>query len=347
MASLDGGKIVFDCRNTDKMKAPKENIPHELLAKYFAGEASVQEQEAVLEWKNLNEDLFNQYFVLWQDMGILRPSNDLPAFDTIKAWKTFQKTNFKTRENNLIWTQAWKIAAVILFFLSVALWFLPRKAETVMLTAVTVENETTNVQLSDGTTVTLNQKSNLKYAGDFGEKSRTIILSGEAFFDVVRDEQRPFTVQAGATNITVLGTSFNVKMDASGSVEVSVLSGKVAFLASSQSVDLVAGQAGIFVSETQELKQKQADKTGINTFWKNKKLSFEGQKLSEVLETIRQVYQVEIQMETPSLAHCQLRVEFENSSIEEVMAVIALTLELEVRKEDAIYILSGKGCAEN
>lgn len=347
MASLDGGKIEFDCRYTDTMKEPKENIPHELLAKFFAREATQEEQRVVMGWKSDNPELFNQYFVLWQDTGYLTASIDLPSFDADKAWSTFQKNTFKSEDSRSLWPNLWKIAAVILFFLATALWFFPRQPAAVLLTTVTVENQSANVQLSDGSSITLNQNSALKYVGDFGEKSRTVELNGEAFFEVAHDEQRPFTVQAGATKVVVLGTSFNVKAETSGIVTVTVLTGKVAFQSTDQSIELVEGQSAIFNQETKELKQKEADLTGIDTFWKNKKLTFDGQVLSEVLKTIEWAYQVDIELESPALTQCQLRVVFDHSPIEEVMEVIALTLDLEVRKADNRYFLSGKGCAEN
>ena len=64
--------------------------------------------------------------------------------------------------------------------------------------------------LSDGTKVYLNAASELKYPVQFDSKKRQVHLSGEAYFEVAKDECRPFFVQAGDVRIRVLGTSFNV-----------------------------------------------------------------------------------------------------------------------------------------
>jgi transmembrane sensor len=67
------------------------------------------------------------------------------------------------------------------------------------------------ITLSDGTVVTLNSATTLKYPDIFGDSIREIYLDGEAYFDVARDPLHPFIIHANKMNIRVLGTSFNVK----------------------------------------------------------------------------------------------------------------------------------------
>jgi ferric-dicitrate binding protein FerR (iron transport regulator) len=69
----------------------------------------------------------------------------------------------------------------------------------------------TQLRLPDGTSVWLNASSNLTYDENFGNNIREVSLSGEAFFDVVKDPSRPFIIHTKAINIKVLGTEFNVK----------------------------------------------------------------------------------------------------------------------------------------
>src|SRR5579872_5636301 len=67
------------------------------------------------------------------------------------------------------------------------------------------------ITLSDGTVVTLNSATNIKYPEKFGDSVREVYLDGEAYFDVVKDPLHPFIIHANKMNIRVLGTSFNVK----------------------------------------------------------------------------------------------------------------------------------------
>lgn len=70
---------------------------------------------------------------------------------------------------------------------------------------------TEKLVLADGTTVTLNSETQLKYPAEFNGASREIYLSGEAFFDVKKDAEHPFVIHTDKMSIKVLGTSFDVK----------------------------------------------------------------------------------------------------------------------------------------
>jgi ferric-dicitrate binding protein FerR (iron transport regulator) len=65
--------------------------------------------------------------------------------------------------------------------------------------------------MSDGTVITMNAATTLKYPDSFATGIREVYLDGEAYFDVAKDPQRPFIIHADKMNIRVLGTSFNIK----------------------------------------------------------------------------------------------------------------------------------------
>ena len=71
--------------------------------------------------------------------------------------------------------------------------------------------ERKNIQLPDGTIVTLNAGSNIKINDQYGIAIRDIYLEGEAFFEVKHDSTRPFIVHTPAMDVKALGTAFNVK----------------------------------------------------------------------------------------------------------------------------------------
>ncbi|GAA4311826.1 hypothetical protein GCM10023143_21110 [Compostibacter hankyongensis] len=86
------------------------------------------------------------------------------------------------------------------------------------------------LELPDGTQVWLNEKSRLVYDNhDFNVNSREVTLTGEAFFDVTKNEKLPFVIHAGKVNIQVLGTAFNIKAYAGQkNVEAALIRGKIA-----------------------------------------------------------------------------------------------------------------------
>lgn len=98
----------------------------------------------------------------------------------------------------------------------------------------TAVGERSTVSLADGSTIVLNTASRLKV--DFSpDERKVILLSGEALFEVAKDSNRPFVVEAGDRRILALGTTFDVWLDEEKSIRVTLVEGRV-------SVDEIADQ---------------------------------------------------------------------------------------------------------
>ena len=114
----------------------------------------------------------------------------------------------------------WIAAAVILIFISTSI-FIYYKTVSKNAASPAINNISEvitkpalkrNFYLPDGTHVWLNGNSKIAYTNnDFGAAKREVVLTGEAFFDVVKNAAVPFVIHAGVVNITVKGTAFNVK----------------------------------------------------------------------------------------------------------------------------------------
>jgi len=87
----------------------------------------------------------------------------------------------------------------------------PGSAENAVNEISTKHGSKTNILLPDGSRVWLNAGSKITYDKEFGENSRNVHLSGEAYFDVVHNASSPFVIHTKAMDIRVLGTEFNVK----------------------------------------------------------------------------------------------------------------------------------------
>src|SRR5690606_23661467 len=92
---------------------------------------------------------------------------------------------------------------------------------------VTPRGVKSDLTLSDGSKVVLNSGSSIKYIKGFEKDKREILLDGEAYFDVARDADRPFTVRKANVSVTALGTSFNVQAYENEDLNISLISGKV------------------------------------------------------------------------------------------------------------------------
>lgn len=102
--------------------------------------------------------------------------------------------------------------------------------ESGMSTIQTADGEMITLTLADGTEVKLNSNSKLTYPHQFQGKERLVYLSGEAFFKVQHDSQRPFIVDAGGILTKDLGTSFNIRAYSEKDCKVTLVEGKVAVL---------------------------------------------------------------------------------------------------------------------
>ncbi len=331
------------------MDEKEPHISNDLLAKYFAGEATAAELAAVEQWavaSSENREQLSQLRMLWLDTGVVVMDDAVgQSFDVDLAFAKVKAKREKALAGKAGRGSGWllKVAAsvAVLLLLGYLLKIYVFDARQLEYQAAA---EIKTLQLTDGSTVTLNKQSSLSYASKFRGAKREVTLRGEAFFEVEHNPEKPFVVYAGNTTIEVLGTAFNVAMEA-GQVEVLVETGRVRFSANGQEVVLSAGQQAVYeesfgiapVGESQAV----ADAA---QFWRTRRLVFAGNSLAEVVAALEEAFEVEIELANQELANCSLTVTFENDSLENMLDVIALTLELEVSRNGNRILLSGKGC---
>ncbi|PKP07509.1 MAG: hypothetical protein CVU10_08230 [Bacteroidetes bacterium HGW-Bacteroidetes-5] len=148
------------------------------------------------------------------------------------------------------------------------------------------------IQLSDGTKVWLNAESELRYPVSFGDGERGVYLTGEAYFQVERNESHPFTVTSGDHRITVLGTEFCVRAYKDESRILTTLEkGRVSVNSGMESVQLIPGEQSSV--EGSLIKVESVD-TQIYTAWRNKKYIFQEQSLGEILNTLSRWYDMRV-----------------------------------------------------
>lgn len=209
--------------------------------------------------------------------------------------------------------------------------------------------EPMEVMMDDGTQVVLNRYSKIRYKKQFEGDIRKVSLAGEAWFDVARDSLRPFVIDAGRATVEVLGTSFNVNAyEENPIVEITVESGVVAVTAKKdleEQIILRAGNSGSYNPSNHKL-QLQAAYNPNNLSWKTRELFFKDSPLQEVADLIGKVYNVSIQIPREDLASCPITVSFSDQSLDAVLNVLELTLDLEITRSGEFITLEGEACIE-
>ena len=214
------------------------------------------------------------------------------AFDTRKALERFNSNNEiapKPRVMRLKWVPAAAVAAVVLIGV-----FLFQHSPKNTWNELTAQSSIVTGLLPDSTSVTLAPGSTLKYR-NFSGKSREVQMSGKIYFDVARDEARPFEISTDNSYVKVLGTSFQVDATAGNqkAVKVDVMSGKVLFARSedSQGVILTKGMGATLANGA--LAPVLETKDNINSIaWKRGTFIFDNTPLKEVLNTLSKHYKV-------------------------------------------------------
>ena len=155
------------------------------------------------------------------------------------------------------------------------------------------------VILADGTTVHLNAGSKLTYPVRFAGKRRVVALEGEAYFDVVKDETRPFIVQTHLGEVTVLGTAFNINAYTDASVYTTLMQWKISF--SSSSIDTIilspAGQTVVSANGSEKRMVDLDEYVG----WVDGRYVFNNRPLGEIMQTFERWYDIQVYYETPHL----------------------------------------------
>jgi hypothetical protein len=153
------------------------------------------------------------------------------------------------------------------------------------------------LQLTDGTKVWLNSESELRYPVQFSGKERRVELTGEAFFEVARNEKAPFLVESGEQTVKVLGTEFNIssyKDDpliyttlVKGSVEV--------FLKNMPEINqLLAPNEQSSINKLEAQISKRIVDTYSYVAWKDGRFVFQDQNLGDIMKTLSKWYNVEV-----------------------------------------------------
>lgn len=195
---------------------------------------------------------------------------------------------------------------------------------------VTHKGERITFPLSDGSIVYLNSDSKLTYPNIFSDNERVVRLSGEAYFSVKHDKNKPFRVLCENTITTVTGTEFNIR-NRNDKIIVVVAKGSVVTsdLKSEQAVNLIKGEMASFNARGICTKSKNI-KLGNYLAWRTNKLFFSKTPLVDAMHDIERYYNVNVIFQTDSVKQKSISGIFETESLDNVLSIISLTLDVNI-----------------
>lgn len=327
----------------------------DLLAKYLADETDAHESDTISEWIVASEDnqkTFDQSKLIWD--GVKAVQNQ-QIVDVDAAWKKLNITKKEKTEaidsseerpvKKLNWvTNFLKIAAV--FVLLFGLWYvLDKQSTTLQNDVLTFQsgNQSVEKTLPDGTKIILSKNSTLTYPAKFEGINREVSLRGEGFFDVHHDNAHPFIIHTQGTDVTVLGTSFNVRAY-NAQVQVVVRTGRVQFSKNNQRVILKKGQKAEVLVNVDTITKSEIVGSENTAQANTVSFVFEKKSLAEVTEILSQKFDRQIILSQGKMKNCKLTASFEHESLENIITVIAETFNLKIQHQGDSIILTGEGC---
>lgn len=337
-----------------------------LIARALNGEASPREQEELMEILRQDETLQPQYDLLtriWKEK-----EENIQFEDSEAAKSTISRIISKAEreggdiehlppKSRLKRRRMW-LAASLVVLVAAGGWFwinrqLPGDAILKQEPLEAKKGSRSRSLLPDGTTVWLNAGSKLYYENDFSGDTREVRLEGEAFFDVVKQTDRPFIVHTSGIDIKVLGTSFNVKSyPEDKTVETTLYRGSVKVFreedSESKAIQLAPNQKLILPKQaairpeelSKEVKPSSAEQISSSGFtiahidstkeenerfetaWLYSRLEFRGDNFEELARKLERWYNVTIVFTDEKVQQLSFDGSFEKENVEQAFVAL-------------------------
>jgi transmembrane sensor len=257
----------------------------------------------------------------------------------------------------------WALAASLALLVSIGFWWFSQSknanntegGQNAPKLAAETTDKLQKITLPDGSVVTLEKNSRLDMAQDFNGTTRTVHLTGEAFFDVVKNPSKPFIVHAGNLVTKVLGTSFRIKaLTQAGDVTVNVVTGRVSVFANKKNpkndpetdgLILTPNQKVVFAKAEESLKRTLIEAPAVIIPQEDlKQMVFEEAPVSVILKAIEKAYGVEVVFDEEQLKNCALTTTLKNETLFDKLTIICKSIGATYKVVDAQVIIDGEAC---
>ena len=325
----------------------KEKKIERIIAKSFKGELDSKEQIFLDHWISFSQEnkrKFEVYEKLWKRSGDLLLSNTIDVEASLLKTK-MRIPDFRFKGGSRFYHL--RVAAVLILAMGLGFLFnyllgannlLDGTKEIVYQEVRSSYGTRTKLLLADGSTVWLNSGSTLRFPINFDKaEERVVELNGEGYFDVTKNESKPFIVNTAGLDVKVYGTSFNVSAyDEYDSMEVALVEGKVSLVhgeKGSRKEFMVLNPNDVVECNISEKKLSRISDSKMSkyTAWKDGKIVFYGDPIHKVVNKLEKWYNVDIEISDKALENYRFTATFNDETLEQVLKLLSLSSPMEYK----------------
>ncbi len=338
---------MTDVKNDQRMK-----INHKILKRYLNGTGKRGDREKIISWfsdEKCRDSLLGGYKEYWEGLS----DGDCPEnYDDEKALgKIYHQIKLgETKTPPKRTTKKGANKVLMYFSRAAAILFVPLAIYTLINSghlAISDSNITytelhaprgtrAKFNLPDGSTGYLNGGSTLKYPAKFSKNNRKVSLNGEAYFDVVSNQRKPFIVSGPSINVVAYGTSFNVEAYQGDKFNKAVLvEGKIEVFGKTKkqirSLGMLRpGDMCAFDARKPSYNITKVDARKIVS-WKDGKLIFTNAPFGDVVKKLNRRYSANIVIKDKELMTYAYLATFEDETLDEILKLIQLSAPIEIK----------------
>lgn len=198
------------------------------------------------------------------------------------------------------------------------------------------KGKTYQLLLSDGTRIRLNSETELIYPTRFTGDKREVTLIGEAYFEVAKDEAKPFIVNANGMDVKVLGTTFNIcSYTEDRIITTTLVEGSVAVQTQEgQEETITPSQQFTFNRKNKQTKVKTVD-TELYTSWINGRYIFKNTSLQEIITKLQRWHDFSVEFEDQSLLRTRYSlIADRETTLDQLLEIISYTSDIKLERTD-------------
>ncbi|WP_434784489.1 FecR family protein, partial [Parabacteroides goldsteinii] len=306
----------------------------ELLHRLIAGTTTEEENRQLMEWFRQcasKEEFFMLFETAWKESP-----DEMPRDVQERMYRRLSRELDEKKTKTILLRSrfSWKVwpqiaVACIIIVLGLVNYRMNDKQKqlsTQNFTVLAEKGQRAFITLPDSTKVWLNSDTKISYPADYGLKERNVTLVGEAYFEVAKNPDKRFIVEAKGMQVEALGTSFNVNAyQNDNKIIASLFSGSVR-VSYDRHVAILKPHESVKVDLLNRSFSRYKDESMQNiALWRKNEITFDGESLEEITHIMSRLYNTTICIEDESLKKVCYIGTIRNNNLENFIDIINLT----------------------